>query len=139
MEIKVKTLKKIILFIAVFLVISIISYNVYDKKRTEKMREIEMKEDIEEAIDRECEDLLEEYNYIIETIQDYDYSIDFRGKYLYKLNKLLECPNRYTKNGLYHIDLAEFEDNFKANKDEDKKILRIIAVRNVYKQILGND
>ena len=61
MEVKVKTLKKYILFIVVFSVISIIAYNVYDKKRTEKMREIEMKEDIEEAIDREYKDLLEEY------------------------------------------------------------------------------
>lgn len=56
-----------------------------------------MKEDIEEAIDREYKDLLEEYNSIIETIQDYDYSTDFRSKYLYKLNKLLDSPNRYTK------------------------------------------
>ena len=58
MEVKVKNLKKYILFIVVFSVISIIAYNVYDKKRTEKMREIEMKEDIEEAIDREYKDLL---------------------------------------------------------------------------------
>lgn len=139
MEVKVKTLKKYILFIVVFSVISIIAYNVYDKKRTEKMREIEMKEDIEEAIDREYKDLLEEYNSIIETIQDYDYSTDFRSKYLYKLNKLLDSPNRYTKNGWYHIDLGDFEDNFETNKDEDKAILRSIAARNVYKKILGND
>ena len=97
------------------------------------------KEDIEEAIDREYKDLLEEYNSIIETIQDYDYSTDFRSKYLYKLNKLLDSPNRYTKNGWYHIDLGDFEDNFETNKDEDKEILRSIAARNVYKKILGND
>ncbi len=74
MEVKVKNLKKYILFIVVFSVISIIAYN-----------------------------------------------------------------NRYTKNGWYHIDLGDFEDNFETNKDEDKEILRSIAARNVYKKILGND
>lgn len=41
MEVKVKTLKKYILFIVVFSVISIIAYNVYDKKRTEKMGSVD--------------------------------------------------------------------------------------------------
>lgn len=139
MEIKVKTLQKGILFIALISLISIISYNIYDKKRIEEMRETEMREDIEEAIDREYKDLLEEYNSIIETIQDSDYSTDFRGKYLYKLNKLLDCPNRYTKNGWYYIDLEDFEDKLEANKSEDNEILRSIAARNVYKNIFGND
>lgn len=139
MEIKVKTLQKGILFIVLISLISIISYNIYDKKRIEEMRETEMRKDIEEAIDREYKDLLREYNSIIEVIEDYDYSIDFRGKYLYKLNKLLDYPNRYTKTGYYASDLYNFEESFENNKTEDKTILRNIAARNIYRSILNGD
>lgn len=139
MEVKVNTIKKLIPFVILLSVISIISYNIYNEKRIEKMREIEMKKDIEEAIDREYKSLLREYNSIVETIQDYNYSTDFRGKYLYKLNKLLDSPNRYTKDGWYYYDLKNFEEEFENKKTEDKEILRIIAARNVFKNILGDD
>lgn len=81
MEIKVKTLKKYIIIVSTLLIASIIFYNIYDKKRTEEMREIEMKKDLEEAIEREYKSLLREYNSIIETIRDYEYSSDFRHRY----------------------------------------------------------
>lgn len=139
MEVKVNTIKKLIPFVILLSVISIISYNIYNEKRIEKMREIEMKKDIEEAIDKEYKSLLREYNSIVETIQDYSFSIDFRGKYLYKLNKLLDSPNRYTKDGWYLKDLDNFEEEFNNKKAEDKEILRIIAARNVCKNILGDD
>ncbi len=139
MEIKVKTLKKYIIIASALLIISIISYNIYDKKRTEEMREMEMKKDLEEAIDREYKSLYSEYNSIIETIRNSDYSGNFRHRYLYKLNKILEYPNRYTKYGSTYGDLNDFEEEFEKNKEDDKAILKSIAIRNVYKQIFNNE
>ena len=139
MEIKVKTLKKYIIIASALLIISIISYNIYDKKRTEEMREMEMKKDLEEAIDREYKSLYSEYNSIIETIRNSDYSGNFRHRYLYKLNKILEYPNRYTKYGSTYGDLNDFEKEFEKNKEDDKAILKSIAIRNVYKQIFNNE
>ena len=112
MEIKVKTLKKYIIIASALLIISIISYNIYDKERTEEMREMEMKKDLEEAIDREYKSLYSEYNSIIETIRNSDYSGNFRHRYLYKLKKILEYPNRYTKYGSTYGDLNDFEEEF---------------------------
>lgn len=139
MEIKVKTLKKYIIIASALLIISIISYNIYDKKRTEEMREMEMKKDLEEAIDREYKSLYSEYNSSIETIRNSDYSGNFRHRYLYKLNKILEYPNRYTKYGSTYGDLNDFEEEFEKNKEDDKAILKSIAIRNVYKQIFNNE
>lgn len=139
MEVKVNTLKKLIPLVLFLFVISIISYNIYNEKRIEKMREIEMKKDIEEAINSEYESLLSEYNSIVEIIQDHNYSTDFRGKYLYKLNKLLDKPNRYTKDGWHYYDLRNFEEEFNNNKNEDKEILRRLAAQNVYKKIIGDE
>lgn len=139
MEIKVKTLKKYIIIVSTLLIASIIFYNIYDKKRTEEMREIEMKKDLEEAIEREYKSLLREYNSIIETIRDYEYSSDFRHRYLYKLNKVLDYPNRYTKDGRTYPDLDNFEDELEKNKEDDKAILKSIAIKNVYKQIFSNE
>ncbi|WP_075318458.1 hypothetical protein [Bacteroides togonis] len=139
MEIKVKTLKKYIIIASALLIISIISYNIYDKKRTEEMREMEMKKDLEEAIDREYKSLHSEYNSIIETIRNSNYSGNFRHRYLYKLNKILEYPNRYTKYGSTYGDLNDFEEEFEKNKEDDKAILKSIAIRNVYKQIFNNE
>lgn len=139
MEIKVKTLKKYIIIASALLIISIISYNIYDKERTEEMREMEMKKDLEEAIDREYKSLYSEYNSIIETIRNSDYSGNFRHRYLYKLNKILEYPNRYTKYGSTYGDLNDFEEEFEKNKEDDKAILKSIAIRNVYKQIFNNE
>lgn len=139
MEIKVKTLKKYIIIASALLIISIISYNIYDKKRTEEMREMEMKKDLEEAIDREYKSLHSEYNSIIETIRNSNYSGNFRHRCLYKLNKILEYPNRYTKYGSTYGDLNDFEEEFEKNKEDDKAILKSIAIRNVYKQIFNNE
>lgn len=139
MEIKVKTLKKYIIIASALLIISIISYNIYDKKRTEEMREMEMKKDLEEAIDREYKSLYSEYNSIIETIRNSNYSGNFRHRYLYKLNKILEYPNRYTKYGSTYGDLNDFEEEFEKNEEDDKAILKSIAIRNVYKQIFNNE
>ena len=139
MEIKVKTLKKYIIIASALLIISIISYNIYDKKRTEEMREMEMKKDLEEAIDREYKSMHSEYNSIIETIRNSNYSGNFRHRYLYKLNKILEYPNRYTKYGSTYGDLNDFEEEFEKNKEDDKAILKSIAIRNVYKQIFNNE
>ena len=139
MEIKVKTLKNYIIIASILLIISIIFYNIYDKKRTEEMREIEMKEDLEEAIEREYKSLLREYNSIIETIRDHEYSADTRHRYLYKLNKVLDYPNRYTKDGRIYPDLDNFEDELEKNKEDDKSILKSIAIKNVYKQIFSNE
>ena len=97
MEIKVKTLKKYIIIASALLIISIISYNIYDKKRTEEMREMEMKKDLEEAIDREYKSLYSEYNSSIETIRNSDYSGNFRHRYLYKLTLVSNKNGRIKK------------------------------------------
>lgn len=128
MEIKVKTLKKYIIIASALLIISIISYNIYDKKRTEEMREMEMKKDLEEAIDREYKSLYSEYNSIIETIRNSDYSGNFRHRYLYKLNKILEYPNRYTKYGSTYGDLNDFEEEFEKTKKTIKPYSKVLLL-----------
>lgn len=133
MEIKIKTLRKIVVLLCLLSVISIISYYIYDKKRTEEIRKTEIRRSLEEAIDREYKDLLREYDSMWKTVQDHSYSIDFRIRYLYKLNDLLEQPNRYTE--YEKCSKEEFEER----KKEDKVTLKKIAAKNVYKKIIGDN
>lgn len=129
MEIKVRTLKIAVPVVLALLVAGVISYTIYDKNRKKKIAEIEYQKDFEQAVEREYKMLLRQYNNIVEAITDYDYSYDFRERYLGKLNKLLEEPYRYT---LHH-----FDSEFTSKKDEDKELLKSIARRNVFFEIMG--
>lgn len=133
MEIKIRTFKIITLIAFVLLTTGIISYTYYDKKRAE----LEYKKDIDDAINREYQDLLYQYNEFVETITDSYYSNDFRKEYVRKLNHLLEIPHRYS---LDNPDILYiFEDKQKNNSEEDKRILKLIARRNVYNKIMSVD
>lgn len=139
MKIKVKTLKAIIPLLVIILTAGIVSYSIYDKKRKEKIADIEFRKDIENAIDKEYNSLKNQYDNIVETILDNQYSSQFRIKYLFKLNTLLDMPHRYTKEGGSYNDLYSVEKLLNKNKEEDKDILRSIAQNRVYSYILGAD
>lgn len=139
MKIKVKTLKIIIPLLVVILTASILSYSIYDKKRKEKIAEIELIKDIENAIDKEYNSLKNQYDNIVETILDKQYSSQFRIKYLFKLNTLLDMPHRYTKGGGSYNDLYDAKELLNKNKEEDKNILKSIAQKRVYSYIFGAD
>lgn len=139
MKIKVKTLKVIIPLLVIILTAGIVSYSIYDKKRKEKIADIEFRKDIENAIDKEYNSLKNQYDSIVETILDYQYPSQFRIKYLFKLNTLLDMPHRYTKEGGSYNDLYSVEKLLNKNKEEDKDILRSKAQNRVYSYIFGAD
>ena len=139
MKIKVKTLKAIIPLLVIILTAGIVSYSIYDKKRKEKIADIEFRKDIENAIDKEYNSLKNQYDNIVETILDNQYSSQFRIKYLFKLNTLLDMPHRYTKEGGSYNDLYSAEKLLNKNKEEDKDILRSKAQNRVYSYIFGAD
>lgn len=139
MQVKKRTLYIVCPILIVIFIVSYIGYYKYEKRKAEERDRIELKKDLDKIVEREYKSLLREYKDIVETIENYDYSSKFRGKYLYKLNNLLESPNRYTKNGSYIYDLTDFQDELNKNEIEDKEILKNIAKRNAYKKFFWGE
>ena len=89
MVVKKRTLIIVCIIIAVTLVVGSITTIKYVRQLNEDREKIVQKERFDRAVDREYKQLVREYDYIVETIKDYDYSLSFRYKYVKKLNELL--------------------------------------------------
>ncbi len=116
---------------AVFVIAAIsIGYYCYEK---EHRRQREVKEYfayIERMVEREYESLKYDYDSYIDTITDWDYSYDFRKRYISKLNKLL---------GYGRYDILNFYSTYKDNREEDLELLKNIARRNVLNKMTGKE
>lgn len=128
--IKKKNLKSLIIFAIIIIAVSAIGINTIMEKRN-KQKEIDAYfRSIEKATEREYESLKREYDSYVETIRDYDYSYDFRYRYVVKVNKLLE-QNIY-ETGWEYSSVSSFIDTQPRRESDDLEILRRIAGRNIF-------
>ena len=123
MVIKQRTLIVICVLAAVLLVIGgIITYTVVEKVKEERHQQ-ELIESYNRAVEREYKDLVREYDSIIETIKDYDYSYDLRARYVRKLNELLgDVQYRYEGSNFRTVENCL--EKLKYNREDDLKLLR---------------
>ena len=129
--IKKKNLKRLGILAIVISILAIIGISKYIEQRN-KQREIDAYfRSIERATEREYESLKREYESYVETIQDYDYSYDFRYRYVVKVNKLLE-QNIYETGGWEYSSVSNFLDTQPTRKSNDLEILKRIASRKVF-------
>lgn len=129
--IKKKNLKRLGILAIVISILAIIGISTYIEQRN-KQREIDAYfRSIERATEREYESLKREYESYVETIQDYDYSYDFRYRYVVKVNKLLE-QNIYETGGWEYSSVSNFLDTQPTRKSNDLEILKRIASRKVF-------
>lgn len=129
--IKKKNLKRLGILAIVISILAIIGISTYIEPRN-KQREIDAYfRSIERATEREYESLKREYESYVETIQDYDYSYDFRYRYVVKVNKLLE-QNIYETGGWEYSSVSNFLDTQPTRKSDDLEILKRIASRKVF-------
>lgn len=123
MVIKQRTLISICVLAAVLLVIGgIVTYTVVEKVKEERHQK-ELIESYNRAVEREYRDLVREYDSIIETIKDYDYSYDLRARYVRKLNELLgDVQYRYEDYNFRTVENCL--EKLKYNREDDLKLLR---------------
>ena len=123
MVIKQRTLITICILAAILLVVGgIIAYTVVEKVREERHRK-ELIESYNRAVEREYKDLVREYDSIIETIRDYDYSYDFRARYVRKLNELLGTV-RYSYEYSNFSTVDNCLNNLRYNREEDLALIK---------------
>ena len=132
MVVKKRTLIIVCIIIAVTLVVGSITTIKYVRQLNEDREKIVQKERFDRAVDREYKQLVREYDYIVETIKDYDYSLSFRYKYVKKLNELLVAevyPINYDSEFYTVLDCI---DSLRHNKNRDLEILKSKATFNTF-------
>ncbi len=123
-----------IIFIVVVAIVSlVVSYAISNNiKERDKQREIDAYfEHIEKQTEYEYQSLKREYLSYVETIMDYEYSSEFRAKYVSKVNKLLD--EYIYEYGNYNSETVyNFMDTQPSRQSEDLKILRKLAEDRVF-------
>lgn len=89
MIVKKKSLISICIVIAITSIVCCIVAIKYVKQGNKEKDKIIQEERYNRAVDREYKQLVLEYNDIVETIIDDEYSYDFRCRYVRKLNEFL--------------------------------------------------
>ena len=129
--IKKKNIKRFSIAAVVVSILAIIGISTYVEQRNNQ-REIDAYfRTIKRATEREYEGLKREYESYIETINDYDYSYDFRYRYVVKVNRLLE-QNVYETGGREYNIVSNFLNTQPTRKSKDLEILKRIASRKVF-------
>lgn len=105
------------------LCIAYIGYSAYDKKQKEEREMIELKKSVNRIIESEYNSLLAEYESIVETIKDYNYSYDLRFRYVMELNKLLDT-RQYQNTGISSTTVENCIKNLDINEANDKYLLK---------------
>ncbi|RHD60165.1 hypothetical protein DW785_23025 [Bacteroides xylanisolvens] len=123
MQIKRSILAIICSILTLVIVFGWVCYKKYDRQRKEELAFSKLMEDFDRAIEREYKNLLQEYESIVETINDNSYSYGFRYRYVVKLNKLLDC-RQYDYIGTEYSTVANCIDEQPRKKKEDLKILK---------------
>lgn len=123
--------------LVLFLIGGTISFVLLSKKISEK-RELERLEAAyEKAVAEEYSDLLFEYDRLVDIINDWNYSYDFRYKYAVQLNNLLGKTEYNTGYSWSTVDGSI--EAIKETKDTYKDRLRTQAEINVYRRYIDED
>lgn len=131
MIIKRRTL--IVLIVLVTIVILVVSLVInHNIKERDKQREIDAYfELIEKQTEYEYQSLKREYLSYVETIMNYEYSSEFRAKYVRKVNILLD--EYIYEYGTFNSETVyNFMDTQPSRQSEDLKILRKLAEDRVF-------
>lgn len=102
----------------------IVGVNCYSEYREEQKAEEVQKKRIYKATNAEYDRLYREYEYLCKQIEDEDYSISFRDRYVEELNEFLGV-DRYLTTSHY----IRCKDDY---KDLDKKIIWQKVYKNLY-------
>lgn len=138
MQIKKRTLYIVCPIFIIVLIVVYIGYSKYEKKKAEERDRIEFKATFDREVEREYKSLLIEYRSIVETIQDYEYSYDFRFKYVMKLNELLDI-RQYENTSFTYSTVNKCIEKQRECEEADKKILKQKAYGIVYAKFMGLD
>lgn len=131
MQVKQNTLIKACSGILLFLFLGIIIYNVKSNSNKESQKIMRMMDDYNRAVDREYRLLVSQYDDIVETIRNSDYSCSFRYEYVKKLNKLLN-KDKYDIYKYSESDVVfSCEYRLSSERNDDLKLLRNVAVDKV--------
>ena len=131
MQVKQNTLIKACSGILLVLILGIIIYNVKSNSNKESQKIMRMMDDYNRAVDREYRLLVSQYEDIVETIRNSDYSCSFRYEYVKKLNKLLN-KDKYDIYKYSESDVVfSCEYRLSAERNDDLKLLKSVAVDKV--------
>ncbi len=134
MVVKKKTLIIVCIIIAVTAMFGTIATVKYVKQLNEEREKIVQKERFDRAVDREYKQLVMEYDNIVETILNYDYSYSLRYKYVKKLNDFLGEELYPIKNSQWQT----VEDCFVSLRDNRSRDLEVIKAQAKFKTMFGN-
>lgn len=137
MQIRKKTLYIWCVVLVVFLIGSTVSFVFLSKKIKEKREMERLEAAYEKAVAEEYSDLLFEYDRLVDIINDWNYSYDFRYKYAVQLNNLLGKTEYNTGYSWSTVDGSI--EAIKETKDTYKDRLRNQAELNVYKRYIGTE
>lgn len=134
MVVKKQTLIIVCIIIAVGAIFGTIATVKYVKQLNAKREKIVQKERFNRAVDREYKQLVREYDNIVETIKNYDYSYSFRYKYVKKLNEFLAAefyPINYDSEFLT-VENCLDSLSYNKNRDRDLNVVKIKAEFNTF-------
>ncbi len=135
MQITKKALRIWCVVLAIFLIVGTVSFAILSKKISEKQKIERLEAAFEKAVEKEYQDLLSEYNRLVDIVDNWRYSYEFRYKYAVQLNSLLG-KTEYN-NGACWDTVDGCSRAIKETKDTYKDILRRRAALNVYKEFMG--
>lgn len=138
MQVRKTTLTWLGLILLIIIVVGSIAISV-QVKHVKKEREKERIEKvINEAIEREYQNLYSEYKHLAEIIEDSDYSVSLRHKYLLKLVKLIDKEDILRDTWVEYYRIENCVDYIYYHEDEIKQTLRLAAMQNVYNELYGS-
>ena len=131
MVVKKRTLIIVSIIIAITLVVGSITTIKYVRQLNEEREKIVQKERFDRAVDREYKQLVREYDNIVETIKNYDYSYSLRYKYVKKLNEFLRVTLYPIKSWEYST-VDDCVDSLRYNRERDLEIIKCNAQFNTF-------
>lgn len=126
MVVKKNTLIIVCIIIAIGAIFGTIATVKYVKKSNAEREKIVQKERFNRAVDREYKQLVREYDNIVETIKNYDYSYSLRYKYVKKLNEFLRVTLYPIKSWEYNT-VEDCVDSLRYNRERDLEIIKCNA------------
>lgn len=139
MVVKKKTLKIVCIIIAVTALFGTIATVKYVKQLNEEREKIVQKERLDRAVDREYKQLVMEYDNIVETIQNYDYSYSLRYKYVKKLNDFLGGDVSYPIKNSEYQTVNDCIDSLRYNRNRDLEAIKARATFKIFfDNLFGN-
>ena len=127
MIVKKKSLILFSIILAVVAILSVVLAVSYIKEVKAERERIEKEERFNRAVERVYKELVREYDSIVETINDYDYSRSLRYKYVVKLNELLAFERYKVSPGSVYETVDRCVYSLRYNRDKDLARLKVVA------------